>query len=390
MIRVSRERSDRNNANMGRLPSTTNMVEVGGTSFPSTKPIVVIPNDDDCDATTMRGTTETNDTGGGGGRTIHLVARGKSHLSYFYVGVCSSVLYLPRGIDNDLVMRFANDDDVDDDANTAIAMALDIHYHKPARASDLIWATTKFVESNLPGGTKMTDLSDDVRRGMTEFNDLYRNASNGDRYSLIYMPELGLRLCLNDEILGTIGTDMSNMERRVLARIVYSVWFGRVSPFSVSMRDELLTPLLDDVRMMTTYDENDTTRVVSTGTGSRAINDTTAAALRENAILATSGRDITSKDEEEEDGSYEEEMTLLESMGIIGDGVMIDDEGSGTAPPRTMHRSTSDADRSSGGVTRVAIDRSEECASTNDTTYPSWTNFHRYLPRRGGHVPRDE
>ena len=35
----------------------------------------------------------------------------------------------------------------------------------------------------------------------------------------------------------------STLEQYDLARILYSVWFGRVAPFSTTMRDELLVPL---------------------------------------------------------------------------------------------------------------------------------------------------
>ncbi|KAL3773304.1 hypothetical protein ACHAW5_000251 [Stephanodiscus triporus] len=151
------------------------------------------------------------------------------------VGVCSSVLYLdPSSIDNDATLFRS-------DAETP--MALEIHYHKPARAVDLKWATSSFIEANLLPDEKISDLPASMQRSISQYNDLYRNIRSGDRYSLTYLPGIGLRLSLNDEILGTIGTEMPGAERRELAKLIYSVWFGQIAPFSVSMRDELLTPL---------------------------------------------------------------------------------------------------------------------------------------------------
>jgi hypothetical protein len=82
---------------------------------------------------------------------------------------------------------------------------------------------------------------------LTQFNSFYRNINNGDRYTLIYIPQIGIQLYLNNNILlGTIDFDNNNMtitEQYDLARIVYSVWFGPIAPFSTTMRDELLVPL---------------------------------------------------------------------------------------------------------------------------------------------------
>ena len=80
---------------------------------------------------------------------------------------------------------------------------------------------------------------------LTQFNSFYRNINNGDRYTLLYIPQIGIQLYLNNDILlGTIDfTNMTTVEQYDLARIVYSVWFGPIAPFSITMRDELLIPL---------------------------------------------------------------------------------------------------------------------------------------------------
>lgn len=194
--------------------SLPTMLDAGGAAFSLVKRITATPASID---------------------TVTLVAAGKSYLSYFYVGVCSSVLYLdPSSIDNDAILFRG-------DAETP--MALEIHYHKPARAVDLKWATSSFIEANLLPDEKISDLPASMQRRISQYNELYRNIRSGDRYSLTYLPGIGLRLSLNDEMLGTIGMEMPGAERRELAKLIYSVWFGQIAPFSLSMRDELLTPL---------------------------------------------------------------------------------------------------------------------------------------------------
>jgi hypothetical protein len=241
-----------------------------------------------------------------GSETTILVAKGKSFLSYFFVGVCSSVLYLPPESTNDAVLRLGDS-----------PVALEIHYHKPARAVDLQWATNKFIEANLPDG-KLSCLPPNVQRQIEQFNDLYRNVRSGDRYSLEYLPGIGVRLSLNEEELGTVGADMQEAEERELARVIYSVWFGDEAPFSAPMKKELLTPLEMPV-------ECPSLASISAQTSTTAIEKMT---VRSNAILATSS--LTSSDELSEE---DEEITSLESLGIVG--TMIEEEygSSRTQPP---------------------------------------------------------
>ena len=221
---------------------TTTTMDVGGASFALVKPVDISL------APSSATTTSTSQR-----RRRLLVAAGKSHLSYLYVGICSTVLYLDAATtDNSAVLFLHNDDDDD------MPIALEIYYHKPARAIDLAWATNKFIEANLEStslsgnnnnnnnnnNNKISNLPTKIQSRLKQFNSLYRNINNGDRYTLIYLPRMGIRLCLNNVILGTIDfIDMTTLERYDLARILYSVWFGRVAPFSTTMRNELLVPL---------------------------------------------------------------------------------------------------------------------------------------------------
>jgi hypothetical protein len=108
---------------------TTNTMDVGGATFDLVKSII-IP------------TTATSSTSQ---QEYLLVAAGKSYLSYLYMGICSTVLYLDIAtIDNSAVLFLNNNND-----NKDMPIALEIYYHKPARAVDLAWATNKFIEANL-------------------------------------------------------------------------------------------------------------------------------------------------------------------------------------------------------------------------------------------------
>ncbi len=226
--------------------------------------------------------------------TTLLVAKGRSYLSYFYVGVCSSVLYLPPEITNneEAIMSLLDNANHSNNAVTKrkkwnvsrrsssssvkdrppiVVMALEIYYHKPVRATELRWATNKFIEANLVGAlssshnnnknNKIANLPRNIQHHLSSFNDLYQNIKVGDRYTLEYHPEVGIRLYLNHVLLGTVGNNhhvdnnnnpdhhhnLRDEERVVLARIIFSVWFGNKSPFSEVMKRELLTPIVPPV-----------------------------------------------------------------------------------------------------------------------------------------------
>jgi hypothetical protein len=159
------------------------------------------------------------------------------------------VLYLDAATTDNSAALFLHNNEEEED----LPIALEIYYHKPARAIDLAWATNKFIEANLESSlsgnnnnnnNKISNLPTKIQSRLIQFNSLYRNVNNGDRYTLIYLPRMGIRLCLNDILLGTIDfIDMTTLEQYDLARILYSVWFGQVAPFSTTMRNELLVPL---------------------------------------------------------------------------------------------------------------------------------------------------
>jgi len=272
------------NSNSINSSLSTTTIDVGGAAFPLTK---TISKDDEL-----------------------LVAKGKSYLSYFYVGVCSSVLYLPQDIeavDSSIISQQQSNDDI---STLLSPIALEIYYHKPARATDLQWATTKFIEANLPPNyTTISDLPLNIQHSLTTFNNLYQNISVGDRYTLQYIPKVGIQLLLNDVLLGVIGNDMELDEQYTLAKLIYSVWFGLESPFSESMKEELLTPI-ELQKMLDVKDEQQSTEEKI----DRPLCNTRDM-IGSTRILATDSRqDIPTSNSTE---MTEEEKKLLDSIGIL-------------------------------------------------------------------------
>ena len=324
------------------------MIEVGGASFSECRRVM--------------GDKENE--------SITLVAKGKSYLSYFFVGVCSSVLYLPPHSTNDAVLCIGSSNDSrDDDDNDKIndvclpPIALEIHYHKPARAIDLQWATNKFIEANLVSKSDnsssskqqtIADLPDNIQLQLTQFNNLYQNIYSGDRYSLAYLPGTGIQLSLNDEKLGTVGKELSLTEQQELARLIYSVWFGNESPFSSEMKRELLTPLeppviaevADSVQLPSS---SSTSSLLSESSNSSQSTTTDIDDNIDNTIqhgdpssypliLATSNSNNHNQSTSNNNNVLsDEETTLLESLGLsqsMIDEVVSSSDDSGTSLPR--------------------------------------------------------
>lgn len=322
---------------------SSNTLDVEGTVFPSIRHTSQLSSDDDDDT---NGVVETS---------TQLVAKGKSYLSYFFLGVCSAVLYLPPEADNDVVL-FKNVNDRDT-LKAPPSIALEICYHKPARAQDFQWATNTFIEKNMPKNITDDETDDGatenhrhapsaaVQRELVKFNALYKNVAMGDRYLLEFIPGYGLSLLLNGVMLGTVGlinnsnddsTDgdtaydhFSMREQRELARLIYSIWFGEEA-FSDSMKKELLTPIDPPVvvspsKCLLKRESTVSTMASTISTGS-AIGDSSG-------MIATSSDKDVNNDKHKNSRTAiahiltEEEGKLLKSLGLLD---LIDESSSHT------------------------------------------------------------
>jgi len=249
-------------------------IDVSGTTFAAARELVADGTSDEIDANDNGHESRDRPTAP---FTTAVVAKGKSYLAYLFLGVCSSVLYLPPAADNTSILfeNLRGGKEGEDEAThnfEVVPMALELCYHKPLRAVDFQWATTTFIGKNRvtndSNGNATADEDEFKKRlqvQIKKFNELYRDVKVGDRYLLQYIPYGGISLFLNGECLGTVGqiggrhesndvTDnddndgeqalelRSIYEQQQLAKTIYSIWFGEYA-FSESMKNELLTPL---------------------------------------------------------------------------------------------------------------------------------------------------
>lgn len=204
-------------------------MDVGGAVFSTIKHII----SKDCNE--PKTPTATNEA--------VLVAKGKSHLSHFDLGACSSVLYLAPEANSNAILFLQNDNDDAASDNLITPIALEIYHHTPIRAVDLQRATRTFIKNNLRDDNKhITDLPLSIQHQLARFDALYQNVNIGDRYVLQYIPGIGMSLFLNNKLLGTAGSGLTKGERRDLARMIFSVWCGQEVPFSEMTKKTLLTP----------------------------------------------------------------------------------------------------------------------------------------------------
>jgi hypothetical protein len=105
---------------------------------------------------------------------------------------------------------------------------LSFEYQREVPGDAFTKSAANFLKKNLAPET-WTALEDKINA----FNAHYKDIGPGDRYDLVYLPEQGLRLLLNDELLATESDP-------VLAKAYFTIWFGD-KPFDKSLKAKLLT-----------------------------------------------------------------------------------------------------------------------------------------------------
>lgn len=101
-------------------------------------------------------------------------------------------------------------------------------YERSIPAKAFREASEEYLKANL--GDRYSAWRSDFDR----FNRQYRDIDKGDFYDLIYDAENGLRLFLNNELLGTLDDPEQ-------ALAYFTIWFGK-EPFSNALKESLLTP----------------------------------------------------------------------------------------------------------------------------------------------------
>jgi hypothetical protein len=104
---------------------------------------------------------------------------------------------------------------------------LELSYLRKFKAEDLTSSSDKLLRKTLS-----PEQYQAIAERLKVFYPLFRDIRPGDRYSLVYHPEVGTELRLNGEQLGTIpGKDF--------AEAYFGLWFGP-QPINESFRDQLL------------------------------------------------------------------------------------------------------------------------------------------------------
>lgn len=103
------------------------------------------------------------------------------------------------------------------------------------RGADLIESARSTLKENLD-----LDHADDLPEVLRCLADAYLDADSGDRYDVVYRPDQGLALFLNDRLVQRCD-DHEGAEK------YFMIWFGE-APFHRRMRDRLLEEAMSQER----------------------------------------------------------------------------------------------------------------------------------------------
>ena len=115
----------------------------------------------------------------------------------------------------------------DQATNDQAARCLVLHYFQPINAGDFAEATAEMIKKNVS-----PDRFASLLPKIEKFNTFYRDITPGDRYTAAYIPEIGTRLWLNDDLLGRV-------EGAEFASAFFAIWIGE-NPIDRKFRDQML------------------------------------------------------------------------------------------------------------------------------------------------------
>lgn len=113
----------------------------------------------------------------------------------------------------------------------AVPKQFSLQLARSFRGADLIESARSTLKDNLA-----LDSAEDLPEVLRCLADAYVDADSGDRYDVVYRPNEGLALFLNDQLLQTC-------EDHAGAEKYFMIWFGE-EPFHRRMRDRLLEEAL--------------------------------------------------------------------------------------------------------------------------------------------------
>jgi hypothetical protein len=104
---------------------------------------------------------------------------------------------------------------------------LSFEYHREIPGDAFAKASANFLKKNLTDET-WAGLADKI----DSFNSHYKDIGPGDRYDLIYVPDQGLKLLLNGELLVAESDTL-------FAHAYLQIWFGE-DPYDKTLKSRLL------------------------------------------------------------------------------------------------------------------------------------------------------
>lgn len=108
-----------------------------------------------------------------------------------------------------------------------IPKRLELSYFRHFAAGDFVKSSDKMLRDNLTVDAYLL-----LEERLATFYGLFQDISPKDRYSLVYLPDVGTELRLNDEVLGMVpGADF--------ALAYFGIWLGE-KPIDRGFRDRLL------------------------------------------------------------------------------------------------------------------------------------------------------
>jgi len=108
---------------------------------------------------------------------------------------------------------------------------LEIEYFYEISAKDIIRASTTVLDRQLSKAERA-----EVKERLQRWHDSYKGVTEGDRYSMRYIPDQGTTLRYNGQVVAT-------MEGADFARAYFGIWLARQKPLSESLRSDLLSRL---------------------------------------------------------------------------------------------------------------------------------------------------
>lgn len=146
-----------------------------------------------------------------------LVRSGVGTLSKWFIKGCDIALYAEAETKKSAIL---------DD----FPKCLELYYYRTIKSDQFAVAAWETLRKGWDEKRRNAEKS-----AIDRIHALYKDVSKGDRYRLIYIPDVGTRLFLNGKSLGCV-------EGAGFAEVYFSIWIGK-TPMDLKLRDMLTAGL---------------------------------------------------------------------------------------------------------------------------------------------------